>query len=536
MRIFSGIVLVAALAGMVACHSTKGDQDGVAVVTGSAASDTGKVAVEVFAMSECPYWIGAAGVVIPLVRDFADFVDFRLYFIGEEAQGGVPASMHGDTEVLGDLYQVCTMKHAPKKLLGLIECQYGSPESFPDNFDACAKEIGLKTDRIKACVEGSEGRILLMESFKVSDEREMTASPTITIAGSEFDGPRTSDGLARALCEALGERKPDKCSQLPAPVRVDLTVVTDKRCDTCSQLVEIAPPQFKQVFPGLEYKVLDYSDEAAKELVKPLKGTEFRMLPVFIFDKNIKDDPSYEQFAPYLMEIGGLLVLATESSFDPDAEICDNGVDDDGNTMTDCADSACAQKLICRDEIRGRLDLFAMSQCPYGAMAFLSMPEVLKAFGKDVDFSVHFLVTETFPGQFQSLHGPFEVAEDFRQACAQKYYKKDNKFMDYFVCRAQDYESTDWQKCAVNGIDPAVLKSCSEGDEGRALLSADAKLSEALGINASPTWVANNRNEFSGISPVEVQAGFCGSNQGLKGCETPLTTGDSDVPAGACGQ
>jgi hypothetical protein len=163
------------------------------------------------------------------------------------------------------------------------------------------------------------------------------------------------------------------------------------------------------------------------------------------------------------------------------------------------------------------------------------MKEVLAAFGKTMDFSVHFLAAEPFPGQFTSLHGAAEVAEDLRQICAQKYYKKANKFMEYLLCRAADYSSAEWEKCAVNGIKAAVLKKCSEGEEGRALLSADITNNEKLGMNASPTWVANNNSMFSGISALEIQEAFCNVNQGVKACAKPLSD-SAKVPSGACGQ
>lgn len=532
-RFFAVLLLVAmAVAG---CHSTKGDDDSTSPAPVSAVA-ADKVPLEVFVMSQCPYWVQSVAIVAPFVRDYAEFVDFRMDFIGEESEPGVPSSMHGETEVLGDLYHVCTIKHAPQKILPLMECMYEDVDAFPGNFDKCAKKVGLKAAIVKACVEGSEGKILLIESFKASEAKGATGSPTIMLNGQEYDGPRTADGLATALCGILGDRKPARCAEIPVPPKVGLTIVTDKRCESCAELVELAPAQFRRVFPGLEVKVMDYSDPAAREFVKPLKDTDYRFLPLFVFDDNIRQDMAWEQFEPYLTEIGGLLVLATESTFDPDAEICDNGTDDDANAKVDCADDACVQKLVCRPEIKKRLEVFVMSQCPYGAMSIQSMPEVLKAFGKDMDFSVHFLVTETFPGQFSSLHGPAEVGEDFRQICAQKYYKKDNKFMEYLLCRADDYESVEWQKCAVNGIDPAVLKKCSEGEEGRTLLSVDAKYSEALAINASPSWLANNRTPFSGITALEVQTGFCAVNPGLKGCETPLSGGDAEIPSGACGQ
>jgi len=529
MRIRISVALFVMALALAGCHSTKGDADGGASATGAAtASD--KIPLEVFAMSGCPYWVEAVGVVAPFVRQYSDFVDFKLYFIGEESEPGVPSSMHGEDEVKADILFVCTSKHAPDKLLPLLECMYGDPEAFPGNFGDCATKTGVDADVINACANGSEGKILVLESFKTSEDRNVTGSPTIMLNSQEFDGPRTGDGLARAVCGILGDRKPEMCAAIPEPLTIGMTIITDSRCEACGQYVEAVPTQLKQVFPGLQVRVLDFADPAAVEVYNQLAGSEFRFLPAFLFDQSIKQDPLFQQFEPYLKEVGPYFVLATEADFDPRAEICDNGKDDDGNNAIDCADESCSSRLVCRQEIKKRLDVFVMSKCPYGAMAVLSMPEFLTAFGADVEFSVHFLVTETFPGQFQSLHGPAEVAEDFRQVCAQKHYKAGNKFMEYFLCRAADYESDDWQKCAINGIDPQVLKTCSEGDEGRTLLSADATYSASMNINASPSWVANNRTPFSGLTAAEIQAGYCTSNPGLAGCATPLSGGAIQIP------
>lgn len=517
----------------VGCHATKGDKE--VVKNEAAAKVVSKIKLDMYVMSQCPYGVQAEDVVLPILAEFKDLVEFKLFFIGDEAEPGVLVSMHGEGELKGDLFQICTAKHAPDKFIAVLACMNEEWQSIPDNFGKCAETTGLDIERVKACAEGDEGRILLMESFKASEAADVAGSPTIRINGQDYDGPRTAHGIIRAMCDAFGETKPELCLNLPEPTKIRITIITDKRCDRCQQIAEVAPEQLKNVFPGLEATVLDYADEAAKTAYAPLKGTQYRFLPAVIFDKAVMQDPSFPQLEPYFIQAGEVLLLAAEAEFDPEAEICDNKADDDNNGKVDCEDDFCKPKLPCRSEIKGRLEVFVMSQCPYGAEAVLSMKEVLAAFGKKMDFSVHFLAAEPFPGQFTSLHGASEVAEDLRQVCAQKYYKKANKFMEYFLCRAVDYSSAEWEKCAVNGIKAAVIKKCSEGDEGRALLSADITYAESLGMNASPTWVANNNSMFSGISALEVQEGFCAVNKDIKACEKPLSD-SAKVPTGACGQ
>jgi hypothetical protein len=201
--------------------------------------------------------------------------------------------------------------------------------------------------------------------------------------------------------------------------------------------------------------------------------------------------------------------------------------------MADCADEGCAGTALCRPETAKQLDLFVMSQCPFALQAEGSLDAFLKAIGPDVDFRMHFIVDHDGK-QFQSMHGQAEVDEDMRQACAQKHYAKDRKFLKYIACRNKARVSGDWKKCAVGGIDAKVIDACARGKEGLALLDADMRLGNDLGVNGSPTWMANNRHLFMGLSPEAIRQGYCDRNPGLKGCEKKLSD-DAGNLSGGCG-
>ena len=80
-----------------------------------------------------------------------------------------------------------------------------------------------------------------------------------------------------------------------------------------------------------------------------------------------------------------------------------------------------------------------------------------------------------------------------------------------------------------------VIKKCAEGDEGKALLEAEFKIANGLGIGASPTWLANNKFKFSGIDAETVRKNLCDHSKDLKGCENKLT-GQTGAPVqGGCG-
>jgi hypothetical protein len=85
-------------------------------------------------------------------------------------------------------------------------------------------------------------------------------------------------------------------------------------------------------------------------------------------------------------------------------------------------------------------------------------------------------------------------------------------------------------------MDAAKIKACAEGDEGKKLLANDMQIANQLNIGGSPTWLANNKYQFSGISAQVVGSNYCKYNPGLPGCEKTLSADTGGVPAnGGCG-
>jgi hypothetical protein len=201
-----------------------------------------------------------------------------------------------------------------------------------------------------------------------------------------------------------------------------------------------------------------------------------------------------------------------------------------------CDKEECKNTISCRKEAPGKLELFVMSQCPFGVKGFNAMEEVLKNFkGTKLDFQVHFIGNGDAKSGLTAMHGQSEVDENIREICAMKYYAKDYKWMDYVLCRNKDIRSTDWQQCAKGDIKADTIKKCFEGEEGKKLLEESYKVSNGLGIGASPTWLANNKFKFSGIDAETIRKNLCDHNKDLKGCENKLS-GQTGAPVqGGCG-
>jgi hypothetical protein len=507
------------------------------VLTGCGASSRTKVVdqpakLEFFVMSQCPYGVQVMSAVAPIVEQLGPNLDFRAYYIGER-QGADFVSLHGPNEVKGDLAQVCAQQLAPRTFMKMVLCQNRAPQQVATNWRECAREAGIDVAALSSCIEGDSGKNLLVASFDAARTRGADGSPTMFLNGKPYQGGRRTRDFLAAVCGEYGAKKPDVCTNLPKPPQVAAVFFSDKRCADCN--ISGLEARLREEVGGLTVRNVDYGTDEGKQLFAKLRGADpsFRFLPAILFEKSIEQDAEgYQALARFLHPVAEFSNLAIGAKFDPTAEICDNKIDDDGNGKIDCQDPSCKDSMICRPERVKTLDLFVMSQCPYGAKAVSAMKEVLANFPADLTLDVHFIGNEQGT-ELASMHGNAEVEEDVRQACVVKYYGRKHQFMDYLACRAADFKNPVWETCTgKNGIDPLVIKRCYDG-EGKALLKESFHLANVLGVDSSPTFLANNRYLFNGIDAETIKQNFCKYNTGLAGCAKKLS-GDSTVQ-GSCG-
>ena len=208
------------------------------------------------------------------------------------------------------------------------------------------------------------------------------------------------------------------------------------------------------------------------------------MLPTILLSPDVeKDTEGAAALSRFLRPLGNYRELKLGGQHDPMGEICKNAGDEDGNGAADCADDKCKATLGCRPAVPGTLDMFVMSQCPYGAQAMMAAAEIAPVFGKDLTVNVHF-IGDGDVSSLQSMHGPPEVEEDIREICAAKKYPKDNQFLKYLACRSKDYKSMEWKGCAKEaGMDEAVIQACYDG-EGKQLLADTFKFASLAEIGS----------------------------------------------------
>lgn len=172
------------------------------------------------------------------------------------------------------------------------------------------------------------------------------------------------------------------------------------------------------------------------------------------------------------------------------------------------------------------MEIFVMSQCPYGAMAENLVIEAQKAgnFPKDKEVRVRYIVDYSDDKGFSSLHGSGEWEENVRQLLIAKYYPA--KFWKYLEIRNKDYRSSRWDKAMEQaGINPKKIMKKFD-TEGLELLKEEAKYAKEYGVNASPTflWEGQVQLDFGSASKID-GFGFLNPN---------ASKSEAAAPAGSC--
>lgn len=174
----------------------------------------------------------------------------------------------------------------------------------------------------------------------------------------------------------------------------------------------------------------------------------------------------------------------------------------------------------------GVMEIFVMSQCPYGAMAENAVIQAQQngTFPADKTVKLRYIVSYNPNRGFSSMHGSGEWEEDVRQLLIAKYYP--TKLWKYLEIRNKDYRSSRWDKAMKEaGINPDKISKKFD-TEGLELLKAEAAYAREYGISASPTflWEGKVQLDFGTASQIE---GF--------GFLTPKSSnGGAAAPAGSC--
>lgn len=195
---------------------------------------------------------------------------------------------------------------------------------------------------------------------------------------------------------------------------------------------------------------------------------------------------------------------------------------------------------------RPAVDLYVMAFCPYGTQAESTIKPVIDLLGATADFRIRYIATieNSTVDSVQSLHGASEVGEDLRQICIQSYYPE--TFWTYLMnfntqCYPQWQNSTFLASCGNQtsenlGINTRKIMTCSQSDEGLALLKEDENNSHQNNAYGSPTLIINGVT-YRGIRTSEAyKQAICNSYDVVpSACNITLSTQESADASRNCG-
>ncbi len=567
-----GIIIVLLLGIIIALLLRKpGTGPGTNNNTSNTAVDAkDKVKVEFYVMSKCPYGIQVENGIAPVIQSMGNAVDFQVNYILQESSPGVFQSLHGDTEVAGDITQLCVKKYYPDnyKWFNFIVCQDKDSANINTNWQTCAQQNGIDAAKIQACLDGEEGKTLLRESMNKATARQARGSPTMFIGDVAYNGGRDAASFQREICKYS---KSSACGSLPKcatdadcteqptkdgtcvnpgqanaactytdPVPVDLIVLNDQKCGTACDTTRIVQVS-QQLFLGIKSRTVDVSSEEGKTLVQKYNIT---VVPAYIYGKSVEQTKSWtaDLQTAFKKDDDGtyrLLDEVTGATYFISAEARKAYYDAIG---------------IVKGDNKPQIDFFVMAYCPYGNQAEEAIAPVYNLLKDKAIFNPHYVIYSNYQGggsdycmnngNLCSMHGIQEVHQDVRELCVNKYFGIDKWFQFALAmnsnCSAQNADSC-WEAVATSlKLDVAKIKTCQD-NESIALLNAEKALGDKLKVSGSPTVFVEG-DSYSGARTADgFKTALCDKfdtkpsecSQTLAGA--PTTAAAAATATGGCG-
>ncbi len=158
------------------------------------------------------------------------------------------------------------------------------------------------------------------------------------------------------------------------------------------------------------------------------------------------------------------------------------------------------------------VELFIMTECPYGTQAEKGLIPTIEALGDKADIQIRFV--------HYFMHGDVEEQETYRQVCIRE--EQSDKYLDYLSCYLGAGDSA---TCLTETqINKAKLTSCI-ATKSEDYYAQDSELSNQYGVQGSPTLVINGVQANSGRDSVSYLDTICSafSTQPAE-CETQLSS------------
>lgn len=168
-----------------------------------------------------------------------------------------------------------------------------------------------------------------------------------------------------------------------------------------------------------------------------------------------------------------------------------------------------------------KVELFVMTECPYGLQAEKGILPAFAALGDKIDASIKFV--------HYFMHGDKEEQETYNQVCIRD--EQAAKYNDYLNCYVIEGNNA---KCiAQAGVDKTKMDSCVKA-RSKDIYKNDSALSQQYGVSGSPTLVINGVQSSAGRDAASYLAGICAAfNNAPAECAKQLSSASPSAGFGA---
>ena len=158
-------------------------------------------------------------------------------------------------------------------------------------------------------------------------------------------------------------------------------------------------------------------------------------------------------------------------------------------------------------------ELFVMTHCPYGTQAEKGFIPAMRTLSSVADVKIRFV--------HYFMHGEKEETETPIQVCIRE--EQGDKYLDYLECFLEDSNSP---RCILETkINDAKVKECVSSGRAEKYYAEDSKLSQAYGVQGSPTLIINGVQSNAGRDSASYLEGICTAfNNAPSVCSTQLSS------------
>jgi len=442
----------------------------------------------------------AAGPEMELYFEAMDGASWQWFFMADAARRRLPAakmevlplvakgesgwvSKRGEPELEESARIAWISAERPDALFNYLNARSLSP--WADGWRDAALFSGLDPDELGK--KSAESREKLLGGLYDRAAARKADATALYINGKLYEGGQRLLELYGAVNAALPEAERLYKPAAPAPGKPAAAVRTPKLWVLGSEKDGVAGDPnvtgaFKRYFAGLRPNELDYASSAARKLIKSPKS-----LPAYV----IEDTPEVRKAFGQAIAAGAFEAAGKNFVY---------------------YDKGRKALLPGAKKLPGELEVFVMSQCPYGVQAENSLLEARSKglLPKGTKIVLRYIadpITDekgTVTG-FNSLHGTPEWEENARQLFIQKHFP--DKFFAYLAERNRDVMSSRWQAAAESaGVDTGKVSAGFE--EAKSLLADNVRRAKELGIGTSPTFLVEGRVLVTGIGGLIQVEGF----------------------------